>query len=137
MSEIEAAGLNVNPSCSVLNYVCTSEVTSERKGIYLIVVNRGEKRKGVSLKGERFQCVLLMKTAVVAFPAWKGKASVGQARRDDVLACSVFSSKPCSHRSAQNSSKAGWKNSSEIEKSRSMLLKKQLPKAGDVLQDGE
>lgn len=35
-----------------------------------------------------------MKTAVAvaAFPTWKGRASVGQAYRDNELACSVFSS---------------------------------------------
>ena len=68
-----------------------------------------EKWKGVSLKAERFQCVLLMKRAVAAaaFPAWKGKASVGQACRDNMLACSVFSSRPCCHRSALTKQQQG------------------------------
>lgn len=61
-----------------------------------------EKWKGVSLKGGRLQRVLLMKRALVAaaFPARKGKASVGQACRDNVLAFSVFSSRPGCHRPA-------------------------------------
>lgn len=50
-----------------------------------------------------------MKRAVVAaaFPAWKGKASAGQACRDNVLGCSVFSFRACCHRPALTKQQQG------------------------------
>lgn len=66
------------------------------------------KWKGMSLKGERFQCVLMKRVVMAAaFPAWKGKAPLGQACRDNVLACSVFSSRPPCHIQALTKQKQG------------------------------